>query len=297
MLKQFLFVCITASSFSLVAHASENAVLARHPAGVTVTAGDLLWEAQQLSPAARQRLLSAPPEIAKAAQSLVVRRELALRAEREGLLDDPKVQAALRAARERVLAETMLARTEGDPPDRATLEKLARNEYDASPDKYRTQEEVRVRHILVAAKACDAEKRAQELLAQARQPGADFAALATAHSDDPGSANKGGDLGFFARGKMTPEFEAAAFGLRQPGDVSDVVKTEFGYHIIRLEERRPSGLLPFETVRDGLVRTLAETHSRTRRQEAIDRILAETQLDRDAIEALAAAGRAPAPGR
>ncbi len=155
---------------------------------------------------------------------------------------------------------------------------------------------MRVRHILVAAKACDAERRAQELLAQARQPGTDFAALARADSDDAGSAERGGDLGFFPRGKMAPEFETAAFALKQPGDLSDVVRTEFGFHIIRLEDRRPAGLLPFEKVREGLIKGLSESSRRARRQESIDRITAEVQLNREAIDALvASAGKSTAP--
>lgn len=272
---------------------SADAVLARVPSGAQVTAADIVAEAQQLPPQSRAQLLSRAPEVAKAAQNILVRKELARQA--EGLLNDPKVEAALRAARERVLAEAVLARAEGEPPDRATLERLARNQYDAAPaEKYRTPEEIRVRHILIAAKACDADKRAQELLALARQPGADFAALARANSDDPGSAERGGDLGFFSRGKMAAAFEAAAFELKQPGELSDVVKTDFGFHIIRLEERRPAARQPFEAVRDSLVKGLADSGTRTRRQEAIDRITAEVQLNREAIDALAAAGGDPA---
>lgn len=273
---------------SPLAHAAD-AVLASVPSGVQVTTADIVAEAQQLPPQARAQFLSRAPDVARAAQNVVLRRELARQAEIEGLQKDPKVEAALRAARERVLAEAALARSEGAPLDRAAVERLARNQYDAAPDKFSTPEEIRVRHILVAAKACDADNRAQELLGLARQPGADFAALAKANSDDPGSAERGGDLGFFARGKMAAAFEAAAFDLKQPGDLSDVVKTEFGFHIIRLEERKPAGRQPFETVREGLMKSLADSASRSRRQEAVDKITAEVQINRDAIEALAAA--------
>ena len=271
-------------------------MLARLPSGASVTSADVSAEALQLPPQSREQLFSRAPEVARAAQNILVRKELARQAEAEGLLQDPAVEAALRAARERVLAEALLARREGAPPDQASLERLARNQYDAAPEKYRTPEEVRVRHILVAAKACDAERRAQELLAQARQPGTDFAALARADSDDAGSAERGGDLGFFPRGKMAPEFETAAFALKQPGDLSDVVRTEFGFHIIRLEDRRPAGLLPFEKVREGLIKGLSESSRRARRQESIDRITAEVQLNREAIDALvASAGKSTAP--
>lgn len=82
----------------------------------------------------------------------------------------------------------------------------------------------------------EARKKTQDLLDRARK-GEDFAKLATENSDDPGSKDKGGEYDFFARGKMVPEFDKAAFALK-PGEISDLVETEFGFHIIKLEERR-----------------------------------------------------------
>lgn len=122
----------------------------------------------------------------------------------------------------------------------------------------RSFEEVKARHILIrpeeelkraqeAAKKAGkpeaeldgdalAKKKAEELLARARK-GEDFAALAKEYSDDKGSGEQGGDLGWFARGQMVPEFERAAFGLK-PGEISGVVKSSFGYHIIKVEGKR-----------------------------------------------------------
>jgi len=82
----------------------------------------------------------------------------------------------------------------------------------------------------------EARKKAEELLARARK-GEDFAKLAKENSDDPGSKDKGGEYDFFGHGKMVPEFEKAAFALK-PGEISEPVETQFGYHIIKLEERR-----------------------------------------------------------
>ena len=278
------------------AQPAGDRVLASYASGAaTVNVDRLLAEALQLPPQAQSQLLVSRPEIGRFAQSILVRGELARQAEAQGLQDDPKVAAALRAARERVLAEALLAKAEGGPPDAAALERLARNQYDAAPQKFDTPEQIRVRHILVGAKTCDAEGKARDLLAQARQPGADFAALAKANSDDPGSGSRGGDLGFFTRGKMAPAFESAAFALKQPGDLSDVIRTEFGFHVIRLEERRPAARQPFESVKGSLVKGLAETQGRSRRQQVVDKITAEVRLDPDAIEALAAAGEAKTP--
>jgi len=287
MFRTLLLVSLfTASTFAQ----SADRVVASIPGGAIVTEDDVLTDLRRLAPQGQAQILGRPAEVVRFSQNLLVRRELARRAEAEGLQNDPKVAAALRAARERVLYEAALDRADGAPPDRATLERLARNQYDASPQKFDTPEQVRVRHILVTAKACEAEAKARDLLAKARQPGADFAALAQANSDDPGSASRGGDLGFFARGKMVPAFDAAAFALKQPGDLSDVVKTDFGFHVIRLEERKPAERQSFESVREELIKTIAQSEARTRRQAVVDQITAGAQFDREAIEALVASG-------
>lgn len=124
--------------------------------------------------------------------------------------------------------------------------------YDAHQDEFQQEEQVRARHILIrveegadeATKAA-ARQRAEAVLARAKA-GEDFAALATESSDDS-SAARGGDLGFFRRGLMVPPFEEAAFAM-QPGEISDIVETQFGYHVIRVEERTEEGTRPFADV-------------------------------------------------
>jgi peptidyl-prolyl cis-trans isomerase SurA len=117
--------------------------------------------------------------------------------------------------------------------------------------------EVHARHILVkvdpgAAEAAvkAAAAKAQELAAEARKAGVDFVELARAKSEGP-SASDGGDLGFFKRGMMVPEFDKVAFKL-QPGEVSEPVRTRFGFHVIKVEERRAADVSPFDDVKDQL---------------------------------------------
>lgn len=118
-------------------------------------------------------------------------------------------------------------------------------------------EEVRVRHILLTWKPLGtgddrAAVRAQMApILEAARGGADFAGLARRHSQDAETAPKGGDTGFFHRGQMVPAFEEVAFALA-PGEVSDMVETPFGVHILRLEERRPERLLPLDEIREKL---------------------------------------------
>jgi len=140
-------------------------------------------------------------------------------------------------------------------PDDEALHAL----YDEHSDRYITPEQRRARHILVSLPpdaGKDAEKKAREkaesLLARLEK-GESFEKLAKEDSDDPGSASKGGDLGYFGRGVMTPEFETAAFAL-QKGELSGIVKSPFGFHIIEVTDIKPQHAKPFDEVRDELVK-------------------------------------------
>jgi peptidyl-prolyl cis-trans isomerase D len=122
--------------------------------------------------------------------------------------------------------------------------------YNDSIAQYQTPEQIRASHILLNTAGKDeatVRKQAEDILKQARA-GADFAALATKFSEDEGSKVNGGDLDYFSRGRMVPEFEAAAFAL-QPGQISDLVKSQYGFHIIKVVDKKPAVTRTFDEVR------------------------------------------------
>ena len=122
--------------------------------------------------------------------------------------------------------------------------------YDQNLDKFKNDESVRASHILlgVDAKATFEEKKKArekaEILRKELVGGADFASLAKEHSTCP-SSKQGGDLGYFGKGQMVPAFEQAAFALK-PGSISDVVETQFGYHILKVAEKKAAGTVSFK---------------------------------------------------
>ena len=145
-----------------------------------------------------------------------------------------------------------------------------RQAYADNAARYTAPEERRVSHILIAADkdAPSAERqqaraKAAELLAQARAEPGRFAELARQHSQDPGSAAEGGDLGWFGRGAMVKPFEQAAFAL-QTGQISDVVETDFGYHVLQLTGQRGGQKRPFEEVRGEVAAELRSTLAQKR---------------------------------
>lgn len=127
--------------------------------------------------------------------------------------------------------------------------------YDSHKDRYQQAEERQASHILIAVEAsasagekAKAKEKAEALLKEVQAPGADFAALAKKHSQDPGSASKGGDLGFFGRGMMVKAFEDTAFTLKE-GETSGLVQSDFGYHIIRVTGIHAAKVKPLDEVR------------------------------------------------
>lgn len=135
--------------------------------------------------------------------------------------------------------------------------------YASHANEFQRAEEVRASHILVrpAGEGEEAKRaaaaRARALYTRAIAPGADFAALAREASDDPGSKDSGGDLGWFGRGRMVKEFEEAVFALKA-GEVSQPVESQFGFHVIKLMERRGAGQQSLEEVREIIRQRLAE---------------------------------------
>ncbi len=137
--------------------------------------------------------------------------------------------------------------------------KRAQDNFEANKARYEQKEEVRAQHILIPAKAGDATaeaaalKKINEIKAESAKE--DFGKLATKFSEDPGSKAQKGDLGFFGRGRMVKEFDEVAFNLK-PGQISDPVKTSFGYHLIKVNEKHEAKVASFDTVKDQVAKNL-----------------------------------------
>ena len=131
--------------------------------------------------------------------------------------------------------------------------------YNSNVQQFQTPEQVRASHILLKTEGKDeaaVRKQAEDVLKQAKAPGADFAALAKKYSEDDGSKANGGDLDYFPKGRMVPEFEKAAFSM-QPGQISDLVKSQFGFHIIKVVDKKAAATRSLDEARAQIQQTLA----------------------------------------
>lgn len=164
-------------------------------------------------------------------------------------------------------------------------EKEARDYYDRGAPEFKEEESVSASHILIRSAPTDSEsarKEAREKIDSIREQavkGADFAALAREHSEDPSSAARGGALGKFGRGRMVKPFEEAAFS-SAPGAISDVVETRFGYHIIKVDKKFPARSLPYEQVRMKAIDKLKRDRARENLKAFIDREKSALKVDR-----------------
>ena len=164
--------------------------------------------------------------------------------------------------------------------------------YATSMDNFRMPERVHVRHILIKVdpKASDAEKKAalakaEDILKQLKG-GADFGELAKKYSDDPGSKDKGGDLDFLVAGQTVPEFDKMAFSL-PVNQLSPIVTTQFGYHIIQVLEKQPAHVKPFEEVKAGLLADLRKQMVTDKMQNSGDQMHDALVKDPTAASAIA----------
>lgn len=156
--------------------------------------------------------------------------------------------------------------------------------YDENKDKFKKPESYHASHILIGVdpQATPAEKKKAREKAEAIRKkllaGADFAKLAKEDSTCP-SKEKGGDLGTFSKGDMVPEFEKATEALK-PGQISDVVETQFGYHIIKLIEKKDAGVVPFDEVNDKIQGYLKQTKAQKALLEYVDELKSKAKIEK-----------------
>ena len=154
------------------------------------------------------------------------------------------------------------------------------SEYNARRNEFQTPERVKARHILIKSDATNdaAMKAKAEGLLKQINSGGDFAALAKANSDDPGSKDQGGELGYLVRGQTVPEFDKAAFSLNV-GQTSGLIKTTYGYHIIQVEAHEQARLQPLEEVKAQLTIDYQKRVANQQMQTLSDKAIAELRKD------------------
>ncbi|MFZ4588747.1 MAG: peptidylprolyl isomerase, partial [Terrimicrobiaceae bacterium] len=160
----------------------------------------------------------------------------------------------------------------------------AKKFYESNPKEFQQPETVKASHILfmvdegASEEVVNSKKAAAEKAAGRAAKGEDFTALAKELSEEPGAAETGGDLGFFPKDRMVPEFADAAFS-QKVGEVGQPVKTQFGWHVIKVTDKRDAGEVPFAEVKDQIAAYLKNTGRREAEQNVIKKLRESAKVE------------------
>jgi len=207
--------------------------------GSNITTGDYAREVKNL-PEYLKAMADTPQGRKEMLDTMVIRELILQQAAKDGVDKSPDIEEKLQDLKKRIIVEAYLKKKVES--DSQVSDDELKKFYEKNIDKFKTGEQIKASHILVKT-----EKEAKDVLAQIKA-GGNFEELAKKNSADA-SAAKGGDLGWFGKGSMVPAFEKAALALKE-GEVSGIVKSDFGFHIIKLTGKRAAGTRPFDEVKE-----------------------------------------------
>lgn len=246
--------------------------------GHTLTSGEVTKELERL-PAPSRTYLAAPDRKRQFVENLVMNDLLYQEGQKQGFDRDAEIERQVDDLRKRLVVQRVMKQYQAPP---TITDEMVKAQYDQNPALYSTTQ-IRASHILVKD-----EKEAKDILAQLRANPEKFADLAREKSADTTSAKKGGDLGTFGQGRMVPDFERVAFTLKQ-GEISDVVKTQYGYHIITVTERKEGEAKPFDQVKEQIRATMRNKGLQDQVQGHFDHLKksADLKIDDEALARVA----------
>lgn len=249
MKKQVIFIFLAAITISFSGCGDAKSRSLANVNGKVITVGDFEKRLSKM-PAYYKALASQSKK--EFLDDMIAEQLLYKEAFRRGLNSDPEVKELLEEAKRKILVAKLIE-IEGDKKSAVSDDKI-KEFYDTHKDDFVTPLKLRASHIMV-----DTEAEAEEVLQKLKE-GADFAELAKQYSKDP-SKDRGGDIGYFVKGQLMPEIEEVCFKL-EVGQTSDIIKTKFGYHIIKLTDRKEPKMVELSEVKDAIARELRDKAQR-----------------------------------
>src|SRR5919198_2270563 len=250
----------------------------------TLTSGQLTKELDRL-PVPSRSYLSSPERKRQFVENLVMNDLLYEEGRGAGYDRDEDIERQVNDMRKRLVVQRVMRQYQNPP---TITDEQVRAYYDQNPTLYSTTQ-IHASHILVKD-----EDTARQILAEVKAHPEKFADLAREKSTDTTSAAKGGDLGTFSPGRMVPEFDKVAFALK-PGEISDVVKTQYGYHIIMVTERKDGEPRPFDQVKEQIRAALRSRMVQDQVQGHLDELkkAADLKVDENALARITPPAPAP----
>jgi peptidyl-prolyl cis-trans isomerase C len=238
--------------------------------GKALSEQELRTELDRLNRRSRQSLED-KDRLRQFVENHVLSRLIYAEGEKRGYAKDPEVQRQVEDLEHRLVIQKVMQEHQSAP----VTDEEVKAYYDAHPEEF-TTDRVKASHILVKE-----EPLAKEIKEKLDKDPSQFDALAKEHSIDRSNSSKGGDLGFFGRGRMVKEFEDAAFGLTEDGQISPIVSTRFGYHIIKRTGRENGSPKPFDEVKNQIRIRLINDKRRAQTEQFLDKIKKDAALQID----------------
>ena len=284
---------IIASVFTSISSVSAADTVLLKKGDVVVTKLDLeRYIEERIPPENRFEALRRPNVVRDMLENIFVIRSIAEEARQYDVIDPEQLQWQLEFQGDRIRMAHLMERMLEQELRDVNWEQMAQEVYVADADKFITPERVNASHILIKVEGRSAEeaKSLAESVRQRALAGEDFSELATELSEDASVRRNRGNLGAFPRGRMAAAFEAAAFALTDPDQISDVVETEFGFHVIKLHEHLPEHKRSFESVSKEIEAELRQQLSNQIRQAKIMAVKSDedVEVNIEAIEAVEA---------
>lgn len=267
----------------------EADVLMKSPSGIKLTAVDIENTITAAPGDAKHSILGNGEMFMKFTKTQYLSKQFVEYAIQHQLDQDPLIMAKLVNYKNRLLTKAAVSHYI-DQQEKPDFSDLAHERYLVNQSRYTDPEQILISHILIrtGGKHADAEakKIAEDLLEKAKL-GDDFKALASKHSEDSSSA-VGGDLGWVKKGQMIKPFEKVAFALQKPGDIGALVKTKYGYHIIKLFEKKAARQQSFEEVKPLILSNLESEHAKELQSQMVLKydVSDDTEINTDEISAL-----------
>jgi peptidyl-prolyl cis-trans isomerase C len=249
--------------------ADTSAVIARFN-GQTLTQQDVQQELDRLNRRSREALQD-PERLKQFVENHVLARLIYGQGEKLGYDKNPDIERQVSDLKRRLVIQKVMQEHQSSP----VSDEEVKAYYDAHPDEF-TTDRVKASHILVKDEAT-----AKEIKAKLDADPSQFESLAKEFSIDKSNASKGGDLGLFGRGRMVKEFEDVAFALEKDGQVSDIVQTRFGFHIIKRTGRENGAAKPFDEVKSQIRVRLINDKRRAQTEEFLDELKKNSNLTMD----------------
>lgn len=249
---------------------------------VTISQGELSALLSTLSPEQLQVLKELPSARDNLVSDFMMRRLIANKAQIEGFEKKSDVINTLAISYVKIVSDMYLKSRESAALDANKLERLAKDEYRAFPERYRIEER-HARHILIkSTPSC--QKNPNEIAFQILdrlKSGEPFEELARSLSDDTGSAERGGDLGWVKKGKTVKPFDSALFSMKAPGLLPEPIESDFGLHVIQLVEIKPPKMESYENVRASIIESIKARLQKDMRTEFVDSVKSDGNIKID----------------